>query len=72
MDSKIRVEYDFDTKEPYLQITLGQSEDLRDQMLKHFVQSISLGSSYLGVIYPPNNKDNSVVQIRMFPNTTEG
>lgn len=40
MNTKIRVEYDFDKKEPYLQFQLNvksdESVDLRDQMLRSF------------------------------------
>ena len=45
MKSKIRIEFDFDTKEPVLQITTDcESDDLRDKMLKSFLEAASHGT----------------------------
>jgi hypothetical protein len=68
MKSKIRVEFDFDKKEPYLQLYLeedNQSEipDLRDSMLKAFVQTAS--NSGITIKYPETNVDNCCPQIRL-------
>jgi hypothetical protein len=67
MKSKIRVEYDFDKKEPYIQFYLEKEAecepDMRDSMLKAFVQSAS--NNPIIVTYPPSNQDNSVPQLRL-------
>ena len=67
MKSKIRVEYDFDKKEPYVQFYLEKDlegeNDLRDGMLKDLIQS---GSGHpIWIWYPPINGDNSTPQIRL-------
>lgn len=81
MKSKIRIEYDFEKKEPYLEIrmpahaktgindrpdsgiTPDESPDLRDSMLKNFIQEYDLYGKQLVLQYPENNTDNSVVRI---------
>lgn len=67
MKSKIRVEYDFDKKEPYIQFYLEKDSegepDLRDGMLKSLIQSASFNPIWIW--YPPHNSDNSVPQIRL-------
>lgn len=67
MKSKIRVEYDFDKKEPYIQFYLEketeEAPDLRDEMLKALIQEASYNPIW--VQYPPHNTDNSVPQIRV-------
>lgn len=81
MKSKIRIEYDFEKKEPYLEIrmpahtkpgindrpdsgiTPDESPDLRDSMLKNFIQEYDLYCKQLVLRYPENNTDNSVVRI---------
>ena len=74
MKSKIRVEYDFDKKEPYLQFyvvdtnTPGTELDMRDTMLKHLVQTASGDGGYMYATYPENNQDNSVMQVRVGKN----
>lgn len=64
MESKIRVEYDFDKKEPYIQLYLEKgSSDMRDGMLQHLIeQGLNKG---LEVIYPISNEDNGTPQIRI-------
>jgi len=81
MKSKIRIEYDFDKKEPYLEIRLpaypklaiadkpdsgilpDESPDLRDSMLKNFIQEIDSRLNDLVLQYPEKNTDNSVARI---------
>lgn len=67
MKSKIRVEYDFDKKEPYIQFYLEKDvegePDLRDGMLKSLIESAS--HNPIWIWYPPHNGDNSVPQIRL-------
>jgi len=64
MKSKIRVEYDFDKKEPYLQLFLEvPEEDLADRTLKHFIEEGSKNG--FEVIHPKNNENNNVPQIRV-------
>lgn len=67
MKSKIRVEYDFDKKEPYIQFYLEKDlegeNDLRDGMLKDLIQS---GTGHpIRIWYPSINGDNSTPQIRL-------
>lgn len=65
MQSKIRIEFDFDINQPVLRITLAKdSDDLRDTMLKSFIQKATLGDSMLYFQYPGNNTDNSVLDLR--------
>ena len=71
MKSKIRVEYDFDKKEPYLQFYIvdtnepGTELDMRDSMLKAFIQDASNKDFHLNVEYPSTNVDNCCPQIRV-------
>lgn len=66
MQSKIRIEFDFETKEPILEIALDKnSSDLRDKMLHNFAQKASCGGSRLYMTYRYINNDTaSIVQIR--------
>lgn len=84
MKSKIRIEYDFDKKEPYLEIRMpaypklaiadkpdsgilpDDQPDLRDSMLKSFIQELGLGGKQLVLQYPSNNTDNSVARIYLY------
>lgn len=62
MNSKIRVELDFDTKEPYLQIFHEMTNgDLADKTLKHFIELAS--DRGMKVWY--NYADNGTPQIRL-------
>lgn len=68
MKSKIRVEYDFENKEPYIQMYVdgfngNETEDLRDSMLKAFIEQAN--SNGVDLVYPKNNTDNSVIQFRI-------
>lgn len=66
MKSKIRVEYDFDKKEPYIQFYLEKCDeepDMRDNMLKTLIQSAN--HNPVCVTYPIHNGDNSTPQIRL-------
>ncbi len=74
MQSKIRIEYDFDTKQPVLRIHQAEdSDDLRDQMLKSFLQKAGWENSRLYITYPEytGRNNNNVIEIRCeeFPPT---
>lgn len=67
MQSKIRIEYDFDTKEPVLRFTQKfESDDLRDTMLKAFIEKATNTNSTLYFTFPEfsDRRDNSVVDLR--------
>lgn len=68
MQSKIRIEFDFETSQPVLRITHAkESDDLRDTMLKAFIEKASFESSTMYVTYPQYSDvppDNSIVEIR--------
>lgn len=68
MQSKIRIEFDFETNQPVLRITHAKdSDDLRDTMLKAFIQKSSFENSTMYVTYPQYSDippDNSIVEIR--------
>jgi len=68
MQSKIRIEFDFDTNQPVLRITHAkESDDLRDTMLKAFIEKASFENSTMYVTYPQYSDiptDNSIVEIR--------
>lgn len=44
MKSTIKIEFDFDTKEPYIHAVIKPSEDLRDQMLRNFFEKLGEGN----------------------------
>ena len=68
MKSKIRVEFDFDAKEPFIQLYLddtndpGTQSDMRDQMLKNFIEKTT--HTGLVVYYPEDNHDNKSPELR--------
>lgn len=67
MNSKIRIEFDFETNQPVLRINQGvPSDDLRDSMLKAFVEKASHPNSVLYLTYPEykGRTDNGLVEIR--------
>ena len=51
MESTIRIEFDFDKQEPYLQIKLPNDtkvSDMRDKMLMNFIENVSrTGGCYI-------------------------
>lgn len=49
MKSTIKIEFDFDKKEPYIHVVLKHSDDLRDQMLKSFLEKFSQGNNLMRV-----------------------
>lgn len=56
MKSSIRIEFDFEKKEPVLQIKLDKSsDDLRDQMLSAFVEQINYSDKTIYGYYVPEN-----------------
>lgn len=69
MNSKIRVSYDYDKKEPFLSIRLSETtEDLADGHLKHLLERIN--SDGLRLHYPERSPDpstpiNSAPEIRI-------
>lgn len=72
MQSKIRIEFDFDTNQPVLRITHAKdSDDLRDTMLKSFLEKASFKNSTMYITYPEyhGRADNSIVEIRCEVNT---
>lgn len=74
MKSTLRIEYDFDTKQPVLRIVQDKnSDDLRDSMLKAFIEEASFENSRLYVTYPEYHGriDNHVVEIRCERNPEE-
>lgn len=61
MKSTIRVEMDFDTMQPVLRINHDkESDDLRDQTLKYFIEKASSSSATLQLSW----RDPSTVDIR--------
>lgn len=67
MQSKIRIEYDFETKQPVLRITQSEnSDDLRDQMLKAFIQKAGWENSKVYLHYPEytGRSDNNIIEFR--------
>lgn len=70
MKSKIRVEYDLEAKEPYIQFYLekvesGSEQDLRDVFLKNFLETVH--PLRLGVRYPAHADNAGTPQIRIIP-----
>lgn len=67
MNSKIRVQIDFDTKQPYIQIyhEFGPNYDLADETLKHFIERAN--QQGIEIIYPDFNQGNECPQIRLRP-----
>lgn len=62
MKSTIRLEYNFDTKEPHIKIQIDpSSDDLRDQMLQAFIQENSQHT--LQILYDKNGQDNNTCYI---------
>jgi len=80
MEGKLKIQYDFDLKEPFIEIKLckpsqraNQDEDidLRDSFLKHFVQEVTTMNRPLFMVYPSGNTDNSVVKIMLGSDPTD-
>lgn len=66
MQSKIRIEYDFETKQPVLRITrVKDSDDLRDQMLEAFIDK-GKGKSNLYFTWPQysGGDDGTILELR--------
>jgi len=79
MKSTIRVDYDFDANETFIQLNIPTSEphhmvdvdvklDLADKHLKNFIEQSSTRG--LELVYPNDNNDNSTPQIRLKQSTT--
>lgn len=58
MNSKIRVEHDFDTNESFIQLTL-ESGDNSDKTLKNFVNQVS--DRGIELIWTKNNDDDTII-----------
>lgn len=74
MKSTIRIEYDFDTKQPVLRIVHDkQSDDLRDTMLKAFIEEASFQNSTMFITYPEytGRMNNHIIEIRCERNMQE-
>lgn len=66
MKSTIRVDFDFDTNEPFIQLNLVDSNEHLELADKHLRRFVDLQSSVgLKLIYPPRNTDNRTPQIRV-------
>lgn len=63
MQSKIRIEFDFATSQPVLRFTLAsESDDLRDQMLKAFIEKATIEKSTMYFTFPAG--DNNILDLR--------
>lgn len=62
MNSKIRINHEFDTNESYIQIEL-EDGDLNDNALKNFVEKVNTHGVEL--VYPKNSQDNRRPQLRV-------
>lgn len=70
MKSTIRIEFDFNTNQPVLRIKSDfESDDLRDQMLKNFLEKSQLEGAVMYISYP--YVDNSITDIRCETNAIE-
>ena len=80
MKSTIRVDFDFDTNEPFIQIGLSTPKsahymldvevpniDLADKTLRSFLEQAN--NRGLQLVYPNNNYDNTAPQIRLKDNS---
>jgi len=73
MKSKIRVEFDFDNKQPFIQVSLaennepGTENDMRDQMLKNFIETVK--ETGIEVMFPSKN-NNPIIELRPMFDTT--
>lgn len=65
MNTKIRVEYDFDKKEPYIQFQLdvqqNQSVEMLDQMLRHFIEESN--NKPLTIMFPDDGRNSPELRI---------
>src|SRR5687768_11610824 len=62
MNSKIRVDYDFDYQEPFIHFTLEEG-DVNDKALKHFIEQVN--NRGVELVYPAINFDNKNPQLRV-------
>lgn len=62
MKSTIKIEFDFETKEPYIDIVMQDSDDLRDKMLKSFFQQ-NQGAEVLRIKYHYKNENDPLNRI---------
>jgi len=69
MNSRITIQMDFEKGTPYIKVLSPHKDepdpDVRDQMIKRFVQSAGIG--YLKIVFPDyeGRKDNSLFEIRI-------
>lgn len=74
MKSSVRIEFDFETNQPVLRIRAEEnSDDMRDKMLKAFIEKASSNSSRLYIIYPDLYpiKGCSIIDIRCEENESK-
>lgn len=65
MKSTIRIEMDFNSNEPVLEIRCdANSPDLRDKTLKHFLDSFGGDSSWAKFNFLPYTQDYPIAQLR--------
>lgn len=72
MRSRISIDVDFDdSNEPFIKIELAESPDLRDKVLKRFVEGLTGDGSETAVISVLVNKeeDLKVIKLKKKPNT---
>jgi len=62
MNSKIRIELNFDNFEPYIQLTL-ENGDTNDGALKHFVQQANMRG--IELVYHNLDNSNNTPQIKL-------
>lgn len=63
MKSTIKIEFDYDRKEPYIEVKLQDTDDMRDRMLKSFFQQNGAGVTKLRLHYTYINENDPVNRI---------
>lgn len=73
MKSTLRIEFDYDNNEPFIEIKSdNSSDDMRDKMLRYFLQSCQQ-STELKLLYTKNgnlHEGDHVNTVRIFPSNT--
>lgn len=63
MKSTIKIEFDHESKEPYIEVRIQETDDMRDKMLKAFFQQNGAGVSKLRLHYSYINENDPVNRI---------
>ena len=63
MLSKIQISVDENSK-PCIKITYQESDDVRDLLVKQFLENVGFDAPDLRLYYPSDNQDNSLVYIK--------